>query len=83
MWPGFKSWEQVYCVVSNNIFYIYKKQGDSKQKVAFCLNGGLLLSCVCVCVYMHASVGVYVCVSLFLSSSLFAFKNRFWLFVCI
>ncbi|XP_076456083.1 src kinase-associated phosphoprotein 2-like isoform X2 [Babylonia areolata] len=36
---GFKSWEPLYCVVSGNTFYMYKKQGDSKQKEAFCLTG--------------------------------------------
>nr|KAG5696134.1 hypothetical protein BaRGS_026493 [Batillaria attramentaria] len=36
---GFKTWESLYCVVSGNIFYLYKKQTDSKQKEAFCLTG--------------------------------------------
>ncbi|KAL8603286.1 hypothetical protein ACOMHN_017401 [Nucella lapillus] len=36
---GFRTWDALYCVVSGNVFYMYKKQGDSKQKEAFCLSG--------------------------------------------
>ncbi|KAK7089786.1 src kinase-associated phosphoprotein 2-A-like isoform X1 [Littorina saxatilis] len=34
-----KSWDHLYCVVSHNIFYMYRKQSDVKQKEAFCLSG--------------------------------------------
>lgn len=34
-----RSWESRYCVVNGNIFYIYKKQTDTKQKEAFYLTG--------------------------------------------
>nr|KAG5692238.1 hypothetical protein BaRGS_011738 [Batillaria attramentaria] len=36
---GLKSWEPYYCVVSGNMFYMYKKANDAKQKEAFCLTG--------------------------------------------